>query len=134
MKTLVKNDSMYSLHNVDNFYPTLETNTSVLMDKYSDVIVNYFHYIHKNISSKNNVLNKLKILNDLKYIIFKIDADINLIGQIDVHINFIGNGLSQCYCIVHYAHTQCYGFKLFENLTLKLQFIVKQNVSNTNNA
>jgi len=65
MKTLVKNDSMYSLHNVDNFYPTLETNTSVLMDKYSDVIVNYFHYIHKNISSKNNVLNKFIITRGL---------------------------------------------------------------------
>ena len=65
MKTLVKNDSMYSLHNVDNFYPTLETNTSVLMDKYSDVIINYFHYIHKNISSKHNVLNKFIITRGL---------------------------------------------------------------------
>ena len=65
MKTLVKNDSMYSLHNLDNFYPALETNTSVLMDKYSDVIVNYFHYIHKNISSKNNVLNKFIITRGL---------------------------------------------------------------------
>ena len=65
MKTLVKNDSMYSLHNVDNFYPTLETNTSILMDKYSDVIINYFHYIHKNISSKNNVLNKFIITRGL---------------------------------------------------------------------
>jgi len=65
MKTLVKNDSMYSLHNVDNFYPTLETNTSILMDKYSDVVINYFHYIHKNISSKNNVLNKFIITRGL---------------------------------------------------------------------
>ena len=46
-----------------------------------------------------------------------------LFKNFDVHINFIGNGLSQCY-----------GFKLFENSTLKLQFIVKQNVSHTNNA
>ena len=61
MKTLVKNDSMYSLQNVDNFYPILETNPTILMDKYSDVIVNYFHYIHKNISSKNKVLNKFLI-------------------------------------------------------------------------
>ena len=65
MKTLVKNDSMYSLHNVDNFYPTLETNTAILMDKYSDVVINYFHYIHKNISSKNNVLNKFIITRGL---------------------------------------------------------------------
>ena len=65
MKTLVKNDSMYSLHNLDNFYPTLETNTAMLMNKYSDVIVNYFHYIHKNISSKNNVLNKFIITRGL---------------------------------------------------------------------
>ena len=65
MKTLVKNDSMYSLHNVDNFYPTLETNTSILMDKYSDVIINYFHYIHKNISSKNKALNKFIITRGL---------------------------------------------------------------------
>ena len=65
MKTLVKNDSMYSLHNVENFHPTLETNTSMLMDKYSDVIINYFHYIHKNISSKNNVLNKFIITRGL---------------------------------------------------------------------
>lgn len=65
MKTLVKNDSMYSLHNLANFYPTLETNTSILMNKYSDVIINYFHYIHKNISSKNNVLNKFIITRGL---------------------------------------------------------------------
>lgn len=61
MKTLVKNDSMYSLQNVDNFYPILETNPVILMNKYSDVIINYFHYIHKNISSKNKVLNKFII-------------------------------------------------------------------------
>lgn len=65
MKTLVKNDSMYSLHNLDNFYPILETNTAILMDKYSDVVINYFHYIHKNISSKNNVLNKFIITRGL---------------------------------------------------------------------
>lgn len=61
MKTLVKNDSMYSLQNVDNFYPILETNPAILMNKYSDVIINYFHYIHKNILSKNKVLNKFII-------------------------------------------------------------------------
>ena len=61
MKTLVKNDSMYSLQNIDNFYPMLETNPTMLMNKYSDVIINYFHYIHKNISSKNKALNKFII-------------------------------------------------------------------------
>ena len=65
MKTLVKNDSIYSLHNVDNFYPSLETNIYGLMNKYSDVILNYFHYIHKNISSKNKVLNKFIITRGL---------------------------------------------------------------------
>ena len=65
MKTLVKNDSIYSLHNLDNFYPILETNTAILMNKYSDVILNYFHYIHKNISSKNKVLNKFIITRGL---------------------------------------------------------------------
>ena len=65
MKTLVKNDSIYSLHNVDNFYPSLETNINELMNKYSDVIINYFHYIHKNISSKNKVLNKFIITRGL---------------------------------------------------------------------
>jgi len=65
MKTLVKNDSIYSLNNVDNFHPSLETNVTGLMTKYSDVIVNYFHYIHKNISSKNRVLNKFIITRGL---------------------------------------------------------------------
>lgn len=65
MKTLVKNDSIYSLHNIDNFYPSLEINITGLMHKYSDVIVNYFHYIHKNISSKNKVLNKFIITRGL---------------------------------------------------------------------
>jgi len=82
----------------------------------------------------NNISNVLKLKSITHSTNSKIDGTVNFIGQIDVHINFIGNGLSQCYCIVHYAHTQCYGFKLFENSTLKLQFIVKQNVSNTNNA
>ena len=53
MKTLVKNDSMYSLQNVDNFYPILETNPAILMNKYSDVIINYFHYIHKKLFHLN---------------------------------------------------------------------------------
>jgi len=65
MKTLVKNDSIYSLHNVDNFYPSLEIPVPELMNKYSDLIVNYFHYIHKNISSKNQVLNKFIITRGL---------------------------------------------------------------------
>ena len=82
----------------------------------------------------NNISNVLKQKSITHSINSKIDGTVNFIGQIDVHINFIGNGLSQCYCIVHYTHTQCYGFKLFENSTLKLQFIIKQNVSNTNNA
>ena len=79
----------------------------------------------------NNISNVLKLKSITHSTNSKIDGTVNFIGQIDVHINFIGSGLSQCYCIVHYAHTQCYGFKLFEKLIKNLRLDVKPNVSNT---
>ena len=52
MKTLIKNDSIYSLNNLDNYNAILEADIYDIVSNYQNVIMNYLKHIKENLVPK----------------------------------------------------------------------------------
>lgn len=61
MKIFANNDNNYSLQNVDNFKSILSTSTSVIVDKYANIIVQYLKFAMETLKIKNNTYYKFII-------------------------------------------------------------------------
>lgn len=65
MKSTFKSENIHSLNNLENFNASLEICISVVMIKYSELIVKYFNYIKENISCKKKELNNFIMVRGL---------------------------------------------------------------------
>ena len=52
MKSTFKNDNIHSLSNVDNFKYSLDDDISIIIIKYSELVMKFLNYIKENINSK----------------------------------------------------------------------------------
>lgn len=62
MKTQINTENTYSLHNVDNFNKTLDTNVNDIMDKYTELIIEYLKFIYENIKIQNLTYSKFIVI------------------------------------------------------------------------
>ena len=80
MKTLIKNDSIYSLNNLDNYNVLLENNIDDIIYKYTSIIVNYLKHLKDNLVSKSYEL-------DLFIVIRGLDTLTHVFQLLLVHTN-----------------------------------------------
>jgi len=63
-----KQENTYSLHNVDNFNKILDISVSDVMNKYSELIVEYLKFIYENIKVQNLTYSKFIVIRGLETI------------------------------------------------------------------
>ena len=65
MKTLIKNDSIYSLNNLDNYNAILEVDIHDVVYNYISVIMDYLKHIKENLVPKNQELDLFVVIRGL---------------------------------------------------------------------
>ena len=68
MKTQANAEIIYSLHNVDNFNKSLDKNVSDVMNKYTELIIEYLKFIYENIKIQNLMYSKFIVIRGLETI------------------------------------------------------------------
>jgi hypothetical protein len=68
MKTQSNIENTHSLHNVDNFNKTLDKNINDVMNKYTELIIEYLKFIYENIKIQNLVYSKFIVIRGLETI------------------------------------------------------------------
>jgi hypothetical protein len=62
MKSQINTENTYSLHNEDNFNKTLNTNVSDVMNKYTELVIEYLKFIYENIKIQNLTYSKFILI------------------------------------------------------------------------
>jgi len=62
MKTQINTENTYSLHNVDNFNKILDTDVNGIMDKYTELLMEYLRFVYENIKIQNLTYSKFIII------------------------------------------------------------------------
>jgi len=65
MKYSSNNDNTYSLHNIDNFKTSLTINLNIILDKYTNLIIQYLKFVIETIKSKNKKFSNFIIIRGL---------------------------------------------------------------------
>jgi len=68
MKSQGNPENTYSLHNVDNFNKTLDTSVNDIMNKYTELVVEYLKFIYENIKVQNLTYSKFIVIRGLETI------------------------------------------------------------------
>jgi hypothetical protein len=65
MKTIINKDNNYSLYNIDNYKVDLITSIEEIIEKFSELIIEYYKFIIEHISLKNSNYTKFIIIRGL---------------------------------------------------------------------
>ena len=65
MKSVISKENNYSLQNSENYRKDFNCNISEIVEKYSELIMEYFKFIMENIKTKNSSLSKFIIIRGL---------------------------------------------------------------------
>jgi len=65
MKSVISKENNYSLQNSENYRKDFNCNISEIVEKYSELIIEYFKFIMENIKTKNSALTKFIIIRGL---------------------------------------------------------------------
>ena len=65
MKSVISKENNYSLQNSENYRKDFNCNISEIVEKYSELIMEYFKFIMENIKTKNSSLTKFIIIRGL---------------------------------------------------------------------
>ena len=68
MKSHVNPENTYSLHNVDNFNKILEVSVNDVINKYSELVIEYLKFIYENIKVQNLTYSKFIVIRGLETI------------------------------------------------------------------
>jgi len=68
MKSQVNQENTYSLHNVDNFNKVLDISVNDVMNKYSELVMEYLKFIYENIKVQNLTYSKFIVIRGLETI------------------------------------------------------------------
>ena len=68
MKSQANPENTYSLHNVDNFNKTLDISVNDIMNKYTELVVEYLKFIYENIKVQNLTYSKFIVIRGLETI------------------------------------------------------------------
>ena len=68
MKSQGNPENKYSLHNVDNFNKTLDISVNDIMNKYTELVVEYLKFIYENIKVQNLTYSKFIVIRGLETI------------------------------------------------------------------
>lgn len=68
MKSQVNPENTYSLHNVNNFNKTLDTTVNDIINKYSELVIEYLKFIYENIKVQNLTYSKFIVIRGLETI------------------------------------------------------------------
>jgi hypothetical protein len=69
MKSLSNKENNYSLHNIENYKKELDSDITLVVNKISELFLDYFKYIIENIKLKKNNFSKFIIIRGLETII-----------------------------------------------------------------
>ena len=65
MKSPVNSENTYSLHNVNNFNKSLEISVNDIINKYSQLVIEYLKFIYENIKVQNLTYSKFIVIRGL---------------------------------------------------------------------
>jgi len=82
MKSTFKNDNIHSLSNVDNFKYSLDDDISIIIIKYSELVMKFLNYIKENINSKKR-----------EYRNFIITRGLDTVTHVFIHLLYYTNNL-----------------------------------------
>jgi len=68
MKSQINPENMYSLHNVNNFNKGLDTCVSDVVNKYTELVIEYLKFIYENIKVQNLTYSKFIVIRGLETI------------------------------------------------------------------
>ena len=84
MKTLIKNDSIYSLNNLDNYNAILESDIYDIVSNYQNVIMNYLKHIKENLVPKIVELDLFVIMRGLDTLTHVFQFLLNSTNNLDI--------------------------------------------------
>ena len=68
MKSQINSENTYSLHNVDNFNKVLNISVNDVINKYSELVIEYLKFIYENIKLQNKTYLKFIVIRGLETI------------------------------------------------------------------